>query len=157
MDHPMRRKDRERGEGFALNVLESCPYAVFATVNEDGSPYCIPVTPVYCAGAVYFHCAPKGHKIRNIHKNPQVCLCCADGVEDIPEHFTTAYQSCVIFGRAELVDNEEEKIMALRKLCEKHAASNIGQFVREIARSLSRTAICKITIERITGKQKEKK
>lgn len=153
----MRRKDRERGEDFALAVLENCPYATFATVNEDGSPYCIPVSPVYYCGAVYFHCAPEGQKIDNIRRNPQVCLCCADGVKDIPEHFTTAYQSCVIFGRAELVYNEEEKIMALRKLCEKHAASNMEQFAQAISRSLSHTAICKITIERITGKQKEKK
>lgn len=156
MEYPMRRKSRERGEEFALAVLKHCPYATFATVNEDGSPYCVPVSPVYCEGAVYFHCAPEGHKLDNIRNHPQVCLCCAVGVVDVPEHFTTKYQSCVIFGRAELVEKEEEKIMALRKLCEKHAASNLGQFETEVNKSLPRTAVCKITIERITGKQKGK-
>ena len=41
----MRRKDREQSEEFGWNVLETCPYAVLSTTDDEGLPYGIPVSP----------------------------------------------------------------------------------------------------------------
>ncbi|MDF2839216.1 MAG: putative nitroimidazole resistance protein, partial [Evtepia sp.] len=56
----MRRKDREKDSQFALEVLKNCEYATLATVNPDGTPYCIPISPAMMDGALYFHCALEG-------------------------------------------------------------------------------------------------
>lgn len=58
----MRRKDREQSEEFGWNVLETCPYAVLSTTDDEGLPYGIPVSPAVLDGAVYFHSAKHGTK-----------------------------------------------------------------------------------------------
>ena len=40
----MRRKGRELTRDSALAVVDKCFYAVFATISNDGSPYCIPLS-----------------------------------------------------------------------------------------------------------------
>ena len=69
--------------------------------------------------------------------------------------FTLEYESAVINGIAQEVFNEEEKILALRKICEKYTPLNMKEFDNAIERSLSRTAVWEIEIESITGKRKK--
>ncbi|MCL2352208.1 MAG: pyridoxamine 5'-phosphate oxidase family protein [Firmicutes bacterium] len=147
----MRRKDREKDEAFALGTLRGCEYASLATVNPDGTPYCVPISPVAEGDAIYFHCAPEGKKLENIALNPNVCVCCARRVRLVPELFTAEYESAVAEGRCEPVLDEGEKKAALRLICEKYAASNPNAEA-EIDGALARTAVYKVTIARVTGK-----
>ena len=148
----MRRKEREKDASFALKVLSECEYATLATTNPDGTPYCIPISPVLVENSIYFHCAPEGHKLENISKNNAVCISCAGHTKRIPEDFTTEYESAVATGVCQIVSDEEEKIMALKKLCEKYAESNIENADASITKSLHKTCVCKIKITKITGK-----
>lgn len=70
------------------------------------------------------------------------------------DRFTTLYESAVINGTICEVTEDEEKIHALRILCERHTPANMGQFDKEVARSLKITGVWKIHIEEITGKAK---
>ncbi len=151
----MRRKDRERDAEFARNILANCLYATLSTVNADGTPYGVPVSPVLVGDVVYFHCAPAGQKLDNIARQPRVCLSCASDVRTIPEEFTTQYASAVVFGAANCVEDANERRMALVKLCEKYTPKHMHLVDAMIARSFHRTAVYKIVIERITGKQKK--
>lgn len=151
----MRRKDRQKDEQFARDLLGRCEYAVLSTVNEDGTPYGVPVSPVLEGNTVYFHCALRGQKIDNMGKNSAVCLSCVGDTRLVPEEFSTEYQSAVAVGTAAMVEDREEKIHALRLICEKYAASNLEAFDSEVNRSLKRTGICKVTLTEITGKAKE--
>jgi len=148
----MRRKDREKDESFALDVLSNCEYATLATTNRDGTPYCIPISPVLIEKTVYFHCAHDGQKITNIEQNNTVCISSVGYTKLIPEEFTTEYESAVATGKCHIVKNEEEKIMALRAISEKYAKSNMEHFSEEIAKSIKNTCVCKIEIIQITGK-----
>ena len=148
----MRRTDRERDAAFALEVLRDCEYATFATVNPDGTPYCIPVSPVVIDNSIYFHCATEGQKLDNIKKNSSVCLSGVHYTNLLPEKFTTEYESAVVFGKCEIVLDETEKIEALRAIGEKYAKSNMDYFDAQIAKYLNVTNICKIIIEKITSK-----
>ena len=150
----MRRKDRERDAAFALEVLRDCEYAAFATVNTDGkTPYCILISPVLINNSVYFHCAKEGQKIDNIKKNNSVCISCARNTKLVG--FTTEYESAVVFGKCEIVpdENETEKIMALRAIGEKYAKDNMHNFEAHTDKFLSATCICRVDIEKITGKE----
>jgi len=148
----MRRKDREKDAAFAFNVLRDCEYATLATINPDGTPYCIPLSPVLVDNTVYFHCAKKGRKLTNIIENSAVCISGVSYTNLVPEQYTTEYESFVATGKCEIVTNDEEKIMALRRISEKFAQSAIEQFDSRMAQWAVRTTVCKIEIENITGK-----
>ena len=148
----MRRKDREKDSAFALEIIRDCEYATFATVNLDGTPYCIPVSPVLVNDAIYFHCATEGQKLGNIKNNNNVCVSCVRHTKLLPEKFTTEYESAVATGKCEIVFDATEKISALRAIGEKYAKSNMGNFDSHIEKYLDNTCICKIVIEQITGK-----
>lgn len=153
----VRRKDREISSEMAYEILKKSEYAVLATINVNGKePYCIPFSPVIIDDYIYLHGAPEGHKIDNIRKNPNVCVTCVGETELIPENYTTAYESVVVTGVISEVEEDDEKIFALKELCLKFAPSNMENFEKAIKASLHRTKICKIKINSITGKAKRK-
>ena len=148
----MRRKDRERSRDEALAFLDKCEYAVLATVNEDGSPYCIPLSVVRDNDLVYFHCAAEGQKVENMRKCSEVCLTCVGNTRVQEKMFTTEYESAVVFGRAEQILADEEKKYALGLLCKKYTPNNMDAFDVAVEKSLHHTGVWKIKIDRITGK-----
>jgi len=148
----MRRKDRERDAEFALEVIRDCEYATLATINMDGTPYCIPVSPAVIDGAVYFHCATKGQKLDNIARSNSVCISGIRYTNLVPDKFTTEYESAVAEGKCFIVTDDAEKIAALRELSEKYAKSAMEQFDAKIVEYIGRTCVCKIEITKITGK-----
>ena len=62
--------------------------------------------------------------------------------------FTGAYcfSAAIAIGKAERVIDNEEKTEALRLLCERFLPKYMNHFDNEIARSLDRTTIIKITL-----------
>lgn len=151
----MRRKDREMDRNFALEVLDICEYAVLATVNPDGTPYCIPISIVREKDFVYFHCAQQGQKIENLHWSPTVCLTAVGATQIPPDTFTTEYESAVVFGVAEEVTDDAEKRRALWQLCRKYVPTNMEAFNDAVEKSLFRTAVWKIHLETVSGKRKK--
>lgn len=149
----MRRSDREIDSGLAIEILKNCEYATLATINPDGTPYCIPISPVLNDNYIYFHCAHDGKKIQNIKNNNNVCISGVGNTKLVPEKFTTEFESAVAIGKCTLVSNDDEKILVLKLICEKYALSNMGEFDNAIKKSLQRTSIYKINIEEITGKK----
>ena len=150
----MRRKDRQMPEEFAWEVVDKCEYAFLAMTAEDGSPYGLPVTIARGGRAIYFHSALEGRKAECMRRSPRVCLSCVGETRVPPGKFTTLFESAVVFGRAEEVAEDEEKIHALQLLCRRHTPDNMENFPRAIAKSLSRTGVWRITVEEITGKAK---
>lgn len=153
----MRRKDRKMSEEFALSVLKKCEYSTLAMVNEEGRPYCIPVSTVLDENrrAVYFHCAGAGYKAELLKANPEVCMSGVGATHLVPEENTTEFESFVLEGRAEFVEEEEEKIHALRLIVEKFAPSNMHNFQKSLDKSLKITSVVKIPIRAISGKRKK--
>lgn len=161
----MRRKDREMDIDFAHSIMDKAAFGSLATINEDGTPYSLPISFVRKENIIYIHSATEGTKVNNIIKNPEVSM---SFVGDInipfpdeessvgrePSHvFTTEFESAVIFGTASLVNNANEKILALRLLCEKYTPDNMGFFSDAIKDSLELTNVIRIEIRKITGKR----
>ena len=148
----MRRKDREKSRDFALAVVDKCAWSVMATVNPDGSPYCIPLSMAREGEWLYFHSAMEGHKIGNLKRDDRVCISCVGDVNAAPGEFSLDYESAVINGRASEVTGREEKIRALRLICLRHTPGNMAAFDETIERSLAVTAVWKISVDEISGK-----
>jgi nitroimidazol reductase NimA-like FMN-containing flavoprotein (pyridoxamine 5'-phosphate oxidase superfamily) len=148
----MRRKDREMPREFAEAVIDRCGYAVLATVNQDAAPYCIPLSIVREGEWLYFHCAAEGRKIENLRERKEVCVTCVGNTHIPKGRFTIEYESAVVFGTAAEVTGDEEKIHALRLICERYTPDNMAAFDAAIRQELGVTGVWKIRIDTITGK-----
>ena len=156
MQNIMRRKDRELSRDEALAVIDKCQYAVMATVNPDGSPYCLPLSIAREGESIFFHSAKEGHKIDNIRKNNSVCLTCAGDVETVPGEFALFYESAIVNGTAHEITEREEMIHALKVISQRHTPDVMAMFDSEIKKDLGRTAVWKISINNISGKGRRK-
>lgn len=148
----MRRKDREQDRDFALSVIHSCEYATLAMINDDNTPYCIPVSPVLIGDTVYFHSAVAGKKCDNIKANKNVCMSFVSDTELVPERFSTKYKSAVVLGLCTLVEDHAEKTDVLFAIAKKYAPEHIEKAPNEIEKSINKTLVYKIEPIEITGK-----
>ena len=156
----MRRTDREQSREFALALIDRCQYGVAALSTGEDTPYCLPLSLVRVGDSLYFHCALAGRKLDLLRKNPRVCVTFVGGSEpayvEEKNMYTDYFQSAVVTGTAVEVTGEEEKISALRALCQKLTPQGMDgdNFQRAVARSLSITGIWRIDMDQVTGKAK---
>jgi len=157
----MRKAKREMDAAFALEVLDKAPYVTVSMTRPDGRPYGIPLSLARTdERTFYFHCALEGEKLDCITHQPIVSLSavtrCTPTVGPKDGSFTLQYKSATAIGRAELVNDREEKIAALRAICMRFLPHHMDAFDAAISRSLDRTAIVRITLtEPPIGKRKQ--
>ncbi|MCD7971983.1 MAG: pyridoxamine 5'-phosphate oxidase family protein [Candidatus Azobacteroides sp.] len=152
---PIRRKDRVLEEQETGNLVETGEYGILSTISSSGQPYGVPLSYVYAEGVLYFHCATEGEKLENIRYEPNVSFVIVGKTEVLEKSFTTKYESVIVFGMASIVEEEEEKINALMLLSKKYCSPAMEVAPLYIRKSLDRTCIVKIKIEKITGKSKK--
>jgi nitroimidazol reductase NimA-like FMN-containing flavoprotein (pyridoxamine 5'-phosphate oxidase superfamily) len=158
MEREMRRKDRAISESEALELLGRGQYGVLATVGEEGEPYAVPLSYVFRAGKIYFHCAPVGRKIDNLRHQPKVGFTVVGKVAPVFEHsFSTNYESVMVFGTASEVTDKNEKCAALRALAEKYLPEHLDKADAYIEQSLPNVVVYAIEIERTSGKARRAK
>jgi len=143
------KEDRE----MALKIVEDCEYATIASINPDGTPYCIPISPVVMGDYIYFHGTKKGQKVTNILHDPHVCLSAVGQSRQRPEAYTADFTSTIVAGTMSIVKDDAEKIEVLRKVCLKFAPSNMQMFDEAISVALKPAGVYKIEIDTVTHKQ----
>lgn len=155
----MRKKDRQTTQEEAYRILESAEYATLCTVNaEDGSPYGVPISFVVKDGVIFIHMAHEGQKLENLEKDPRVCVMCVGQTLLYPEQYSTDFESCIITGKAEFITDREEKLEALKLLCNKYGSPEGGVFLeKKMQGGVDRMEIAKIPVETITGKARWRK
>lgn len=151
-ERKMRRFKQELPQSENLRILREGKVAVWGVSGDDDYPYAVPVNYVYVDGGwVYIHSASEGHKIDAIRRNPKCSICIIDKDDVIPEEFTSYFRSVIAFGNAEFVETQDEKIEALKLLCEKYS-KGIDP-TDEIDRFLKAVAVIKIRLLKVTGKK----
>ncbi len=141
----------------AVELLETALYGFLALgEDENGYAYGVPMSYVYdpAAGCLWFHCAPEGKKLELMARNPRVSFCVVGGVETVPQHFTTRYESVVAFGVADLALSEDQKREGLRLLVRKYCPDHTVPGETYMERSFARTGVFRIVVEGITAKCK---
>jgi len=162
---PMRMYKLEcRDETRIQTFLESAGTG-FLGLNDDLSPYVVPLNFVWTGGAIYFHGAAEGRKADALRRNPLVCFTvCEDRgtiSATVPALTDTAYMSVMLFGTAAPLDDLSEALSAMQAMLDKYVP---GYYDRPLARSHlekyvssqgSRTQVYKLTPDRITAKEHE--
>ena len=120
--------------------------------EDDGYPYVVPISYVYADGKIYFHTAVKGHKVDAILRNAKVSFCVVEQDDVRPAEFTTYFRSVIAFGKARILEGEDEKLFALRLLADKYSQGE-ESMEAEIAKSFSHLLMVEIAVEHLTGKE----
>lgn len=154
MFREMRRKGQALPDEACKEILERAPHGVLAVSGDGGWPYAVPLSFVYSAGTVYFHCACEGHKLDAVRRDARASFCVVDSDEVVAEEYTTYYRSVIAFGRVRELAGAEEKIAALRLLAGKYAPESTEErFMQSVERSLARTAVLALEIGQLSGKE----
>lgn len=154
MKYEVRRKERQIGRDEAVEILDAAEFAVISMCGADRRPYGIPINFARDGERLVFHCAPEGRKLDCIRFQPRVSLCVVGRTEIQPGKFTTAYESVMIDGIAEIIDDERRKIDDLILICRKYDPENLDIAPDFIEKSLHRTVVFEIVIESMTAKAK---
>ena len=150
----MRRNDRKLSREAALAVADTCSHMVMATLNPDGTAYCVPLSMAREGEWLYFHSATEGHKIDNLKKQNRVCVSCVGKIRELRGEFSIGYESAIINGTAAEITGKDEKIHALEIISRRYTPGSMAAFDSAIEKSLDHTMVWKIHIDEISGKGK---
>ena len=149
----MRRTEREIRDRTAIDAIIRQCLVCRMGLSDGEEPYIVPLCFGYDGEALYFHCAPEGRKMDILRRNNRVCF-----EFDIPEGMREAEQGCrwgikyrsvIGFGTAEMVDDKEGKRRALEIVMAQYSDKEYT-FPDDV---VTKTAVIKIVIARVTGKQ----
>ena len=114
-------------------------------VDKDGTAYGVPLNYVWDGkNSIFIHCAPVGHKLEALEKNPNVSFCIVGDVKLLPGKFTTEYESVVLKGVAHIHLSPEERMEALLKLVDK-----LSPDFKELGAKYSKMSFHRVNIIRV--------
>jgi len=109
------------------SIIHKCEFCNMSMVDEQGSPYVIPMNFGYYDDHIYFHSAPAGKKIDILKNNPEVCLSfSADHQlrwvnEDVACSWGMKYRSVLAYGKVEFIDDFDQKEEALKVIMKNYS------------------------------------
>ena len=154
MFREMRRFKQQITTEECKKVLKEEKRAAFSVIGDDGYPYTIPINFYYdeADNIIYFHGAKSGHKIDAIKNNPKVSISIIDQEDVIEEELTTYFRSIILFGKAKILQDDDEIYQAVNALGLKYCDDEIA-VEKEIQREWKALCCVEIIIEHLTGKQ----
>ncbi len=153
MFREMRRFKQQLTEEECVAVLKEEKRATFAVNGEGGYPYALPVNYWYDDdGCIYFHCAKEGHKLDAIKADDKVCFTVWQEGPQEPGEWWYHMKSVICFGRAEVMEDGDEKYGKARAFGAKYFPTE-EELEKELAHSYDRADIVRIRVEHMTGKR----
>ena len=149
----MRRKEKEITEqSELLSIIAKAKVCRLAMIDGN-RPYIVPLSFGYKDNTLYFHGALKGKKIDLIKQNPNICFEFDHLIETVESEkacsWSMKFQSIIGFGKASFVEHEVEKKTALAVIMSQYSDEHYD-FPDKM---LQATAVIKVAIESLTGKQ----
>lgn len=153
MFREMRRSRQALSREESIEILESATSGVLSVSGDDGYPYGVPMSFVYNDSKIFFHCAKDGHKLDAIKRCDKVSFCVTAQDRVVPQEYTTYFRSVIVFGRARILEQEQEKRTALEKLAARYSPEQTEGRLEEINKLFLQVRMIELTIEHITGKE----
>jgi uncharacterized protein len=154
--HPhgaMRRKEREITDRKEIDDILQLGKIMHLALSDHDLPFLVPLFYTYNGTSLYFHSAKAGTKIEMIKRNNNVCfeISIDNGIakSDMACDFEAIHRTVIGFGKAEFVENEEEKIMALDGIVAKFTDKKF-EYPKG---NLNATAVVRIDISSLKGKK----
>ena len=152
MTREMQKAERALPLKRVTELIEKGDQGVLCVNGDDGYPYAIPTHYIYMNDAIYIHSAKTGYKVEALGKDKKVCFTSVLFSEPIPELFTTRFESIVVTGNAEFIENESERQKVMEAFVRRFSPDYVDGGMKFIRAALGKTLIIKISIEEIKGK-----
>ncbi len=158
---PVRRSERQITADQIERILMTSEIGYLGVLGDNRYPYVIPLGFCYdnSKGRIYFHSALAGHKLDAIKEHAKVCFSVVGPTTVLPDDFSLAYESVVVFGKAHVVDGVEKRQL-LQKMFDKYFLGKGKVSVQEgleyIDENIDKTIVVGIDIEHMTGKKRAK-
>jgi nitroimidazol reductase NimA-like FMN-containing flavoprotein (pyridoxamine 5'-phosphate oxidase superfamily) len=154
MSFHVRRKDREVTDSDALKaVLKTTKYVTIALCMND-EPYLVSLSHGYDEkrNCLYFHCADEGKKLVYMKANSKVW---GQAVLDygVTDECDYAYKSVHFKGTMSMIDDLSEKQHAMEVLVRQLSETPEEKLAKIKPEKLAKTAMGKIDITYMSGKQ----
>lgn len=122
----------------------------------DGQPFVIPTGYCRVENKIYLHGSVGSHFFRELAKGTDVCVVVTllDGLVLARSafHHSVNYRSVVIFGKTQLVDNEEEKWLSLEQFTEHMVPGRWAQARQPNKSEMTKTMVIAIPIAEASAK-----
>ena len=134
-----------------------------ASIDENGFPQIIPMNFVFLNDAIYMHSHTKGEKLDNIRRNEKVGFEVDRELEFLPSYFEdpkdasladTLYISVVVKGICSIVEDRNEKTLALNGLMKKYQPEGRYDPLKPEMEVVDEVAIIKVEPDSFRGKYK---
>jgi nitroimidazol reductase NimA-like FMN-containing flavoprotein (pyridoxamine 5'-phosphate oxidase superfamily) len=149
----MRKKEKEITEASAIEAIIKKSLVCRLALSDDNFPYIVPLCFGYRDRVLYFHGSLKGKKIDIIKKNQNICFEFDINTEIVKAedacHWSMKYRSVIGFGKAQLLEDIEEKRKALNIIMSQYSNGTF-EFNDAI---LKKSGVIKVEIENMKGKQ----
>lgn len=137
------------------HLLQSALYGYLSVgITDNGYAYGVPISFAYDkeSNRLYFHGAREGQKIEMLEQEKKLTFCVVGATKVLPEKFTTAYESVIVFGTIDLLQSKTDKSKAMLAIINKYSPKykEIGE--KMLDKALDKIAAYAINIEHLTGK-----
>ena len=153
MFREMRRAKQQLSPELCREIIEKAGSGVLALSGDDGYPYAVPLSYCLDGDRIIFHGAKTGHKADAMKSCPKASFCVVWRDDVIPEKYTTAYQSVIVFGKMRIVEEPEELRSAAIQLAERYYPGHHDCASLETGAYIHSLSIFVMDIEHISGKQ----
>jgi len=154
MFREMRRNQQLLSEETCIDILNRGTSGVLAVLGDGGYPYAVPLSYGYENGKIYFHGAKVGHKVDAVRSEDRASFCVVDQDKVVAEEYTTYFRSVIAFGRARIVEDEEEKYRIVEMMAKKFYPDDTDENRKAtIAKGFANVGVMELAIEHMTGKE----
>ena len=146
-----------------IEFLSSESTGRIASIDANGFPQIVPMNFVFINDVVYMHSHIRGEKLGNIKRNDKVGFEVDRSLEFLPSYFfdptdaslaDTLYISVVMKGICTIVEDKEEKTLALNGLMKKYQPEGGYEPMNPEMEVLNEVAVIKVTPQTMRGKYK---
>jgi uncharacterized protein len=135
-------------------VIRKCQTCTIAMVDPEGKPYVIPMNFGFDDDHLYFHGSATGKKVDFLRNKPEVCIAFSTDHElryvdeEVACSWSMKYRSVLVYGKAEFVDDSDEKIDILNTFMSHYA----GRKFEYNAPAIREVMVFKVKIEKMEGR-----
>ena len=154
MGNKVRRHDIEIKDPEGIREIIRKSLVCHLSLVDNGKPYMVAMNYGFDGDTIYIHCAMEGRKVDILRKNPEVCFMIYNGNRlttgpDACGDWTMKYRSVTGFGKAVLIEDNEEKIPPLQIIMNQYTTRGPFEFTPE---RVAETLVIRIDIDDMTGK-----
>ena len=151
----MRRKEKEITNIAEIEAIIQKAEVCRLGLAVDNTPYIVPVFFGYENNCLYIHCGKEGRKLDMIRQNNTVCfeMEVDTKITNRDKHacqWSSAYRSVIGYGSAFILDNFQEKKLALDVIMRHYSDRTSFEYQKK---AVEEVVIIKIIVDQMSGKK----